>query len=119
MSSFTDYQLGQFLAELDGCYLGLHYADPDLAGAYASELFGGSYERKYTDFSGPSNRGIKNLTSLLFAGLPTVTLTHLGGWDSKTKGNLLFIASLPSPVRVKEGGTWSLPSGALVISFAN
>ena len=117
MSSFTDYQIGQFLAQLDNCYLGLHYADPDLAGAYASELFGGSYERGYTDFSGPSNRGITNLNAQLFAGLPTVTLTHLGGWDAKTKGNMIFSIALTPPVRVKEGGTFSIPSGALVASF--
>lgn len=114
---FTNYQIGEFLRQLDRSYLSLHFDDPDLAGAYASELFGGSYERKPVDFSNPSNRGITVVSQTYFNGLPPVSITHVGGWDAKIKGNLLFSIAIEKPLRTREGGSFSIPSNSLVLSF--
>lgn len=114
---FSDYQVEEFLSSISSAYIGLQFDNPFVAGAYASEVFGGSYERQECDFSAPSARGISQLTSLVFPGMPSVAVTHISGWDSKVKGNILFSISLASPTRVKEGGTYSIPAGSIVLSF--
>lgn len=117
MGRFSDHKVQEFLESFDHTYLALHFDNPDVAGAYASELFGGGYERQKVEFGAVTGRGISVITSALFAGLPSVTITHLCGWDAKTNGNLDFLIEIEPPVRTKEGGTYSVPANSVVLSF--
>lgn len=50
---FSDYQVGVWLRGIGDIWLALHYDNPEIAGAYASEVFGGSYERQRISFGPP------------------------------------------------------------------
>jgi len=99
----SDYLTGKWLADLSTCWVALHTDNPDIAGAYASEVFGGGYGRQIGQFSFPDSRATWNTNAISFAGLPAVTLTHLCGWDSTVNGNLLWSIALDTPIRVIAG----------------
>lgn len=116
--SFTDYRVHLWLAGMNGGWVGLHFDDPIHAGAYASELSGDGYVRTQASFTEPANRTIWNTNAMQFAGLPACVVTHMGGWDAKTKGNLMWSIELPEPRRVIQGGGFSIVQGELAVSFA-
>jgi hypothetical protein len=77
--TFSDYQVNNWLKDYAHCWVALHYDNPDIAGAYASEIFGGSYVRAAASFSDPTNRVTWNVTQAHFTGLPAETPPPEGG----------------------------------------
>lgn len=115
---FSDYQVEQWLsAYTSGCYLALHYDNPDVAGAYASEVFGGSYQRRKTTFTSPDGRTVLNLNAVKWTGLPAAIVTHVAGWDAQNNGNLLWSSSLDAVTRVTQGGGFMLGARVLALSI--
>lgn len=116
---FSDYQVEAWLndAASNGFYVALHYDNPDVSGAYASEVFGGTYQRTLAPFTTTDGRTMWNADPIKWTGLPSVLVTHLAGWDASTNGNLLWYSSLDSIVRVVQGGTWSIGSRAIALSI--
>lgn len=118
MTMFTDTIVDGWLRDIvENCYLSLHFDNPDLAGAYASEVFGGSYRRVKGSFTTPDSRACFNDTDVTWKGLPNITLTHIGGWDALVSGNLMFYGALPEPVRMTTGKNYTLPSFDISLSI--
>lgn len=114
----SDYQVEQWLAALqDSTFMALHTDNPDVAGAYASELFGGGYVRQKVTLTAPANRASWNAGVVTFSGLPAATITHIGGWNALINGDLRFSIALPAPLRVTAGSTRSFPAQMLAISL--
>lgn len=114
----SDYQVTQWLTGLQsGTWLGLHFDNPDVAGAYASEVFGSGYARQSIDFSFPDARAMWNRSQISFSGMPPVTITHLGLWDSGINGNLLASISLDVPIRSFTGKTVSFAPDTIAVSL--
>jgi hypothetical protein len=115
--SFTDYRVHLWLADITKLHIGLNFANPYIAGAYASEVFGGSYGRMECTFSAPDSRVIFNETTLVFKGLPSVRLTHISGWDAKYNGNMEFLIPLATPTTVLAGKSYEIQANELAISL--
>lgn len=123
----SDFQAANWLSDLDQIYLGLSFDNPEIAGAYASEVFGGSYTRLLCPMSQPTDRTIWNLNQLVFTGLPTVTLTHLVAWDALVNGNYIASAELATtddsggltltPTKIQLGQSFSVPQTSFAISI--
>ena len=114
---FSDFRVETWLRELQTCWLALHYDNPDVAGAYASEVSGNAYHRCEVDFTDPSNRAMWNSSYISFTGLPAIVLTHMAAWDSPINGNLEMSAPLAEPIRVVNGGRYDLGLHQFAISF--
>lgn len=114
---FSDYRVEKWLRELQTCYLALHFDNPDVAGAYSSEIFGGSYVRCQTSFSDPANRAMWNVSNIKFTGLPAIVLTHIAAWDSPINGNLEMSAPLVDEIRVVPGGRFDMAANQFALSF--
>jgi len=115
---FSDYQINEWLAQVRTGYLALHYDNPDIAGAYASEVFGGSYSRQQYTMTQPTNKGMLLLNPVIFTGLPSVLVIYVAGWDNVNGGNYRWSAPLPTPHTVLEGKTISIPAQTIGISLA-
>ena len=115
---FSDFQVERWLGFLaqEGCYLALHYDNPDVAGAYASEVFGGTYRRVLADFSSVDGRTVWNTAPAKWTGLPAVGITHIAGWDAVVNGNLLWYSALPSIARVQVGQAFTLAGNTIALS---
>lgn len=118
MTFFTDTIVDGWLRDIvDQCYLALHFDNPDLAGAYASEVFGGGYKRILTTFTTPDSRACFNDSDITWNGLPAITITHIAGWDALVNGNLMFFGLLPDPYRVQLGKSFTLSPFDLALSI--
>ena len=115
--SFTDYRVHLWLAEFTNVWLSLHYDNPDVAGAYASELFSGSYTRMKVSLGQPSNRGVFVISDVTFIGLPATRITHLGGWDAQFNGNLEFSCALPNTLTALAGASKTFSANSIVLSM--
>jgi hypothetical protein len=115
--NFSDYRANKWLDQLGTIWIALHYSDPSVSGAYASEVFGGSYTRVKTDFSSASNRVIFNEDSVKFKGLPSVQLTYIGGWDKQYNGNLEFSIPIIGGVTILAGKSYEIQASQLAISL--
>ena len=113
---FSDYQVNQWLGDLSNIWLAAHFDNPDVAGAYASEVFGGSYQRVACVMTMNNSRVLYN-SACEIKGLPAVSITHLAGWDVQINGNLLFSVALPAPVRIAAGKSYSVPVNTIALSF--
>lgn len=115
---FSDFQVEKWLSGIasNGCWLALHYDNPDVAGAYASEVFGGTYRRVLADFTNVDGRTTWNTGAVKWSGLPSIVVTHVAGWDSLNNGNLLWSSSLDAIVRITEGNGFSLGARAIALS---
>jgi hypothetical protein len=117
-STLSDYAVGLLLEQIrDNCWLGLHFDDPNLAGAYASEISGGGYTREKATFTTISNRTMWLDNSVQFDGLRGTKITHFGGWDSRRTGNVLFWVRLAVPKRISESKGFLIGANQLVISI--
>jgi len=114
---FSDYRVEKWLDELSSVWFSLHYDDPQTAGDYASEIFGGSYARVKGEMTEATGRVIFNSSDILFKGLPTVVITHIGGWNTKYNGDLEFSLPLPEPVRVLAGKQFLITGGELALNL--
>lgn len=115
--TFTDYRVHQWLSQFTELWLSLHYDNPDTAGAYASELFSGSYTRIAVTMGVPNSRGVFVTSDVTFTGLPATRITHLGGWDAQYNGNLEFSAPLPAILTVLAGSSKTFPSNTIGLSM--
>lgn len=114
---FSDYRVEKWLDDLSVVWIAAHYDNPDVAGAYASEVFGGSYARVRCPMTQTANRAVFNLQPINILGLPAVTVTHIAGWDNQINGNMEFSIALPSPVRVVAGKSLPIPANTIALSF--
>lgn len=114
---FSDHRVQTWLAQTPSFWIACHFDNPEMAGAYASEIFGGSYERVRCEFSTPTARGIFNITPVTFVGLPVGNIAYIAGWDSKTAGNMEWLAELDKPMRVQSGASWTIPQEKIVLSI--
>lgn len=114
---YSDYQVHKWLSEMDNVWLALHYDNPEIAGAYASEVFGGSYTRQRCNMTDPSSRAVFNVDAIKFSGLPNIQITHLTGWDAKVNGNYLFSCPLPQAVRITAGQSYTVMSSTIALSM--
>jgi hypothetical protein len=114
----SDWQVEQWLAELSGdTWMALHFDNPDVAGAYNSELSGQGYARQKVTMGATANRAVWNSGAVIFAGLPASIITHICGWDAAVNGNLRFSIALPNPLRILAGSRQSFASGVLAVSL--
>lgn len=114
---FSDYLIEQMLRLAQNGWLGLAYDNPEIAGAYASEVFGGSYTRIEYALTAPSSKGMLLLNDVKFDGLPAVSVAYVTGWDAQYNGNYLWSAPLPSPRGVLAGKSLSIPAGSIGLSM--
>lgn len=114
---FSDQRVETWLSQLSSVWLSLHFADPDVDGAYASEVFGGSYGRILASFTDPVSRVIYLDSDVTFRGLPTVKVTHVGAWDAQYNGNLEFSVAMESPSYVVDGGSIRIGAETLALSL--
>jgi hypothetical protein len=115
---FSDYQTEKWLDEIQSdCWLALHFDNPDIAGAYNSEVFGQGYARVRGVFTDASGRAIWNSGTVTWTGLPAVVVTHIAGWNERINGDYLFSVALPNPVRVAAGGRYSVGSNTVALSL--
>jgi hypothetical protein len=114
---FSDYRINTWLGQLRGIWIALHYDNPEVAGAYASELFSGSYARQAASLGPPSNRGIYVINDITFGGLPDTRITYLGGWDAQYSGNLEFSVILPAPIIAIAGSSKTFPANTIALSI--
>lgn len=113
----SDFQVEAWLRDMTrDCYISLHYEDPDVSGAYVSEIIGGGYSRARCEFAVPSGRAVWNTTPVAFHGLPPTIITHVGGWNAQSRGDLLFSIQLLEPIQVLQGGSASWGAEKLAIS---
>lgn len=115
--SFTNYRVHLWLSQFPEIWMSLHYDNPDVAGAYASELFSGSYTRRLATMGQPSNRGVFIISDITFLGLPSTRITHIGGWDAEFSGNMEFSCALPQVLTVIAGGGKTFPANTVVLSM--
>lgn len=101
-------------------YVGLFTANPTGAGG-GTEVTGGGYARQAltnntTNFPAPTTQEVANGAAITF---PTATaaypapVTSIGFWDALTAGNFKFAITLPTPVTVSSGQTFSISTGFL------
>jgi hypothetical protein len=115
---FSDYQVNKWLDDFNKVWVAAHFDNPDVAGAYASEVFGGSYARLQVVMDQSTNRVVYNTADFSIKGLPAVTVTHLAGWDVQINGNLLFSVELPAPMRIAAGKSLDVKKQTIALSFS-
>lgn len=115
---FTNAFASKILDEIAAdCYLALHFDDPELAGHYASEVSGGGYKRVKGIFTECSSRAIWLDQPVSYSGLLPTRITHIGGWNELTNGDLIWTGKLPIPVTVLRGGGFQLKATDAVVSL--
>lgn len=115
--TFSAYQVEKWLAELNNKWVALHYDNPEVAGAYTSEVFGGSYIRCRAQMTVPDGRATWNANNLSWIGLPAVRLLYLAFWDAQINGNYICSAPLDAEVRALAGSQFNYPAYSLAISI--
>lgn len=118
LGRFSDRRTAMWLNELETIWLGLAYDNPDVSGAYASEIFGGSYTRQLVTMGIAENRAIFNISSALFTGLPAIKATHIVGWDSQYNGNYEFMVPMEEPIIFPAGASFPIAAYTLALSFS-
>jgi len=117
--SFSAYQVEKWLSDLNNTYAALHFDNPEVAGAYMSEISGGSYKRCKAQFTAPDNRSTWNSNDLAWTGLPgNVKLAFIAIWDAQVNGNYICSAPLDAVTRVAAGSSFRYAAGELALSFA-
>jgi hypothetical protein len=90
-------------------YLSLHTGDPGSTGA--SEVTGGSYARQAVALDAANAKATANTDIEDFAGMPAVTVTHIGLWDASTNGNFLIGGALTASRSPAAGDTVRINAG--------
>jgi len=116
---YTDRRVHIWLNEIKATpYISLHFDSPVHAGAYASEVSGEGYVRQKATYGNPSGRTMWNTNQMRFQGLGATVVTHIGGWDLQSKGNLEWEYELAEPARILQGGGYTILVGEIAHSFA-
>lgn len=114
----TDWQTEEWLSSImESTWMALHFDNPDVAGEWNSEVFGGGYVRQKAAMHQPNDRALWNSATVTFNGLPSVLITHVCGWTDQINGNMRFNIALPTPVRTISGGQYSFGPGTLAVSL--
>ena len=101
--------------EATSVYVSLHTDDPGQTGT--NEVTGGSYARQSVTFSAASSKATANTADLLFASMPSATVTYVGIWDASTSGNFWWGGALTASKTVSAGDTFKIPSGDLDVTL--
>ena len=88
-------------------YLSLHTSDPGITGA--SEVTGGSYARQAVELNAAASKATSNTNIEDFVGMPAVTVTHGGIWDTASAGNFFIGGALTASKVVNSGDTFRFP----------
>lgn len=100
-------------------YLALYTTATTAAGG-GTEVTGGSYARQAVAFTaGAAGSGAADNTSTItFSNMPSCTVTHIGIRDASSGGNLLLHGPLDTSKVVPAGEAFTIPAGALDITFS-
>lgn len=116
LSNYARNKLMDSLLE-GGVYISLHCEDPGLTGE--NEITGGCYKRQLADTFSQANDGEKaSKNDILFEQMPESTISHIGVWDSKEKGNFIWGAELLSKKAIHEGDTLKLGAGNIILGLS-
>jgi hypothetical protein len=110
-------------------FLALHSGDPTDNGNNLDEIEGGSYTRKLITFDAPDTDPegsgfvtfIANQSNIVFANLPACEISHIGIWDDRDAGQLVFSDSIyisaatPTSIILNNGDSLSIPQGYIKI----
>lgn len=119
MDGFTEYVAHKSLKDIkDECWVALHFDDPTLAGAYASEVNGGGYGRILSKWGEISNKIMWLDNNLIWTGLQQTRITHLGGWNAEFNGDLMWVSQVKPPARILDGKGYSVAKGTIALSYA-
>lgn len=116
---FSPFTLNQVLQQIKAeSWVSLHFDDPEVSGAGASEITGGGYGRVLGSFGAISNLAMYNNEALRWEGLPLSRITHLGGWNAEHKGDLQWSCLMIPARRVLEGKGITIGTEEIALSFA-
>lgn len=90
----------------------VHTADPGTTGA--NEVVGGSYARQNVAFAAAASGAGASNVAATFAGMPAVTVTHIGLWAGTT---FLQGGALAASKTLNNGDTFQLSSGQITASL--
>lgn len=96
--------------------LALYTADPGEAGT-SNEVTGGSYARQTVTFNAASAGSIAVAADVSFTGMPAVTVTHWGCWDSAATPVFLGGGTLTASKVVGAGDTFVFTASGSSISL--
>lgn len=113
----SDYQVDRWLASLGPGWFSLHHQNPDISGAYASEVFGGGYTRAYSRLTLPMGRATWNISPLVFHSMPPIIITHVGLWNAEVNGDLLVSIALEQAISIVASKTFQIPEQQVAISI--
>lgn len=99
-------------------YLALFTAGPDDTGGGA-EVSDAAYERQEVIFSDIMDGTVSNTNAIEFApaAVNYGVISHIGIYDSKTGGNLLFYKQLAVPIVASQSVGVSVQTGELTVSL--
>ncbi len=100
----------------DTPHLALYINNPG-AGNTGVEVTGGTYARQPITFGAVSGAAISNTNLIEFEGMPTVTATHYGIFDSASGGNLKVYGLIEDPIVATAGDTAQFNIGDLDVNF--
>ena len=88
--------------------ISLHTADPCATGA--NEVTGGSYARQSAGYNAASGGACALAATVSFTGMPAVTVSHIGLWDSAGTPQFVQGAALAASKTLNSGDTLNLTS---------
>lgn len=107
----------KWLNDLKNVYFSLHTSDPDVDNPRLNEVSGGGYKRTPGVMVPVSPRAVANDTTVRFANLPPVLITHLGIWNTEANGSLMASVPLRSPARVSNNASYAISVRDIVVSI--
>lgn len=118
-----DHAMGSTAYTMPTTYLALFTTNPTMpAGTGGTEVSGGSYARVAiaSDWAAASAESKSNNVTISFAAATANwgTVVGVGIFDALTGGNLLAAGALGSSQVVNSGGTFSITSGNLTVTFS-
>lgn len=117
-----DHAMGSTSYTMPTVYLALFTTNPTMpAGTGGVEVSGGSYARVNisSDWAAASAESKSNNVTITFATASANwgTVVGVGLYDASTAGNLLAAGPLGTSQTVNNGGTFSITSGNLTVTF--
>lgn len=98
-----------------GLYIKLHTGDPGAAGT--GNAAGNTTRQQGTFGTSSSGGSISNTAQVQWTSVSTAeTYSHASVWDASTSGNCLYTGTLPVPVAVSVGATFTAAIGQVTIS---
>lgn len=99
-----------------GLYVKLHVGDPGAAGT--TNAAGNTTRQQATFGTAASGGAISNTVQVQWTNVSTLeTYSHASLWDAATGGNCLYTGTLPVPVPVNVGGTFTAAVGEVDVSI--